>query len=152
MVMAQLLARAPAAARRGHAVVVACVCGEQHELGARMVGDFFEMAGWDTYFCGANTPHAGVVQSAVERAASVVAVSATMGCHVHEVQELIEAVRAEPRCAGSHVMVGGRPFAVDPALWRTVGAAGTAADADAAVALAGQWLAESAAPPSPQPQ
>jgi methanogenic corrinoid protein MtbC1 len=41
-------------------------------------------------------------------------------------------------------MVGGHPFNVDPALWRTVGADGTAADADAAVALAGHWLAGSA--------
>jgi len=34
------------------------------------------------------------------------------------------------------VMVGGHPFTVAPALWRTVGADGTAADAEAAVALA----------------
>ena len=112
-----------------------------------MVGDFFEMAGWDTYFCGANTPHAAVVQSVVERAADVLAVSATMGYHLHVVQDLIEAVRADPRCARVRVLVGGHPFTVDPALWRTVGADGTAADADAAVALAGHWLAGSAPAP-----
>jgi methylmalonyl-CoA mutase cobalamin-binding domain/chain len=139
IVMSQLLPRVPAAERCGRGVVVACVCGDLHELGARMVADFFEMAGWDTYFCGANTPHAALVQSVVERAADVLAVSATMGYHLHGVQELIEVVRADPRCDRLRVMVGGHPFTIDPALWRTVGADGAAADADAAVALAGQW-------------
>ena len=44
-------------------------------------------------------------------------------------------------------MVGGHPFTVDPALWSTVGADGTAADAEAAVALAEQWLAGAPTPP-----
>ncbi len=140
IVMSQLLLRVPAAKRCGRGVVVACVSGDLHDLGARMVADFFEMAGWDTYFCGANTPHAAVVQSVVERAADVLAVSATMGYHLHAVQDLIEVVRADPRCARLRIMVGGHPFTIDPALWRTVGADGTAVDADAAVALAGQWL------------
>ena len=55
--MAQLLSRGDTAERCGRCVVVTCVGGELHELGARMVGDFFDMAGWDTYFCGADTPH-----------------------------------------------------------------------------------------------
>ncbi len=141
IVMSQLLLRLPAAERCGRGVVVACVSGDLHDLGARMVADFFEMAGWDTYFCGANTPHAAAVQSLVERAADVLAVSATMGYHLHAVRELLELVRADPRCARLRVMVGGHPFTIDPALWRTVGADGTAADAEAAVTLARQWLA-----------
>jgi len=147
VVMAQLLSRVDAANRRGHRVVVACICGELHELGARMVGDFFDMAGWDAYFCGANTPHAACVQSVVERAADVLAVSATMGYHLHAGQELIQSVRLDPWCAKLHVMVGGHPFSIDPALSRTVGADGTAADADAAVELAGKWVDGSATPP-----
>ena len=141
VVMSQLLPRASAAERCGRVVVVACVSGDLHEVGARMVGDLFEMAGWDSYFCGANTPHAALLQSVVERAADVLAVSATMGYHLHAVQDLIEVVRADPRCTRLRVMVGGHPFSVDPVLWRTVGADGTADDAEAAVALAGQWLA-----------
>jgi methylmalonyl-CoA mutase cobalamin-binding domain/chain len=139
IVMSQLLLRVPAAKRFGR-VVVACVSGDLHDLGARMVADFLEMAGWETYFCGANTPHAAVVQSVVARTADVLAVSASMGCHLHAVQELIETVRADRRCASVRVVVGGYPFTIDPALWRTVGADGTAPDADAAVALARQWL------------
>jgi MerR family transcriptional regulator, light-induced transcriptional regulator len=144
ILMSQLLPRVLAAERCGRGVVVACVSGDLHELGARMVSDFFEMAGWDSYFCGANTPQVAVVQLVVDRTPDVLAISATMGHHLHAVQDLIEMVRAKPRCSRLRVMVGGRPFTVDPALWRTVGADGTAADADAAVALAGSWFAGSA--------
>ena len=140
VVMAQLLTRAKPAERCGHRVVVACIDGELHELGARMVGDFFEMAGWDTYFCGASTPNAACIESVVEREAEVLAVSTTMGYHLHALQELIRSVRADPRCAGVRILVGGYPFAIEPALWRKVGADGAAADAEAAVGLAGSWV------------
>jgi methanogenic corrinoid protein MtbC1 len=144
VVMSQLLPRAVAGERSGCSVVVVCITGELHDLGARMVGDFFEMARWDAYFCGANTPHAAVVRSVIERAADVLVVSATMGWYLHEVQELVEMMRADPRSARARIMVGGRPFIVDPALWRAVGADGTAADADAAVKLAQRWMSGSA--------
>jgi methanogenic corrinoid protein MtbC1 len=144
MVMSQLLPGVHTTERCGRSVVVACVRGELHDVGARMVGDFFDMAGWDPYFCGADTPHAAVVDAAARHAAGVLAISATMGYHLHAVRELIEMVRADPRCAQLRVMVGGHPFNVDPVLWRTLGADGTAADADAAVALANQWLAGAA--------
>lgn len=140
VVMSQLLPREDGAVRRGRSVVVACIGGELHEVGARMVGDFFGLAGWDSFFCGANTPQSAVLQWVAERAADVLAVSATMGYHLHSVRELIEAARADPRCARLRIMVGGHPFGVDPALWRTLGADGTAADAQAAVALADRWL------------
>jgi methanogenic corrinoid protein MtbC1 len=149
IVMSQLLPRAVPAARCGCVIVVVCVGGDLHEVGARMVGDFFEMAGWDSYFCGANTPHAAVLQSVVERAADVLAVSATMGHRLHAVQDLTEQVRADARCARLRVLVGGHPFSVDPRLWRTVGADGTAADAEAAVALAGGWMAGVGSAPAP---
>lgn len=147
VVMSQLLPRCFPVPRGGRSVVIACVGGDLHEVGARMVGDFFAMAGWDSYFCGANTPHGDVVASVAERGAGVLAISASMGCHLHTVQELLGRVRADPRCAALPVLVGGHPFAVDRALWHKVGADGTAADAEAAVMLAEQWLAGAATPP-----
>jgi methylmalonyl-CoA mutase cobalamin-binding domain/chain len=141
VLMSQLLPLAPATERRGHRVVVVCVQGDLHDLGARMVADFFDMAGWDTCFCGASMPHEAVVQAVVQRGAQVLAISASMACHVHTVQELIAALLAEPGCAGLRVLAGGHPFNVDPALWRAVGADGTAEDAQGAVALAAGWMA-----------
>ena len=47
-------------------VISACVAGELHEIGARMVADLFEMAGWDTTFLGADVPRDSVVDMLVE--------------------------------------------------------------------------------------
>jgi methylmalonyl-CoA mutase cobalamin-binding domain/chain len=143
VVMSQLLSGASAAEQGEHRVVVACVAGDLHDLGARMVGDFFDMGGWNVYFCGASTPHAAVVQTACERDADVLAISASMSCQLHTARELIEQVRADPRCGDVRIMVGGQPFRVDASLWRKVGADGWAPDADAAVTLAAQWMAGS---------
>jgi methylmalonyl-CoA mutase cobalamin-binding domain/chain len=147
MVMSQLLAQVVPAGTCGQGIVVACVSGELHDVGARMVADFFDMAGWDTYFCGANTPQAAVEQSVAERSADVLAISAAMGCHLHKARELIEAIRADSRCPRVRIMVGGHPFGVDPAAWRTVGADGTAADAEGAIALANDWLVSAGGAP-----
>jgi methanogenic corrinoid protein MtbC1 len=136
VLMSHLMALAPAAEPRGRRVVVACVGGVGHEVGARMVSDFFELAGWDSILCGADTPQADLLALVAERAPQVLALSASMGCHLHTLQALVEAARADPRCPGLRMLVGGHPFTVDPDLWRTVGADGTAADAAGAVEAA----------------
>ena len=56
LAMAQLYPYTFSAERSGRRLVAACVSGELHEIGARIVADLFEMAGWDTYYLGANTP------------------------------------------------------------------------------------------------
>lgn len=43
-------------ARVGRSAVISCVSKEYHQIGAKMVADFFELNGWDGYFLGANTP------------------------------------------------------------------------------------------------
>jgi methanogenic corrinoid protein MtbC1 len=42
--------------RKNKKVVVVCPSEEYHEIGAKMVSDFFYIAGYDTTFVGANTP------------------------------------------------------------------------------------------------
>ncbi|WP_448206577.1 cobalamin B12-binding domain-containing protein [Azospirillum sp. sgz302134] len=136
-VMGQLYPRIFAAERRGRAMVATCVSGELHEVGIRMVADFFEMHGWDTYYLGANTPARSIVQAVRERDAQVLAVSATITAHVGAVTDLIAAVRAElGDTRPLHVLVGGYPFNHVPTLWKTVGADACAATAAEAVALA----------------
>lgn len=40
----------------GRSVLLACVVDERHELGLRMLADVFDIAGWTTYYLGADTP------------------------------------------------------------------------------------------------
>ena len=134
--MSQLYPLVFATPRIGRTLVATCVAGDLHEIGARMIADFLEMEGWDTFYLGANAPTADVVSTARERRADLLAISATMTAHVGEVRALIAAVRSDAATAGVKILVGGSPFNVAPELWRQVGADAVAADAASAVTAA----------------
>jgi methanogenic corrinoid protein MtbC1 len=136
MVMSQLYPYIFASQRKGRHMVATCVGGELHEIGARMVADFFEIDGWDTYFLGANTPIEGVLRAISERDADVLAISATMTYHIDKVAALIAEVRRAGLDAHTKIMVGGYPFNIAPNLWQSVGADGYARDAQQAVTVA----------------
>ncbi len=139
MIISQLYPRIFSSRRVGRSLVATCISGELHEIGARMVSDFLELEGWDTYYLGANTPTEGIVQMVKERNAHVVAVSATMTYHISAVANLVDAVRS---AVGENVkvMVGGYPFRLSDSLWQSVGADGCAEDAQGAVALANELV------------
>ncbi len=136
LIMSQLYPRIFRTEKNGRRMVATSIAGELHEIGVRMVADFFEMGGWDTYYLGANSPAQGVLQAVAERDAQVLAVSATMTFHLRAVEDLIGAARAAARTRDVKVLVGGYPFNVEPELWRRVGADACAADASGAVAAA----------------
>jgi methanogenic corrinoid protein MtbC1 len=144
LIMSQLYPRIFGTARVGRCLVATCVGSELHEIGVRMVADLFEMAGWDSYYLGANTPVQGVLQALEERRPDVLAVSATLTVHVGQVRALIERVRATDPSQGMHplILVGGYPFLLSPELWRQVGADGFARDAQEAVRVANRLIAE----------
>jgi MerR family transcriptional regulator, light-induced transcriptional regulator len=136
LIMSQLYPYIFASAKNGHTLVATCVAGDLHEIGVRMVADFFEMDGWSTFYLGANTPHVGVIECVVDQHADVLAVSATISYHVESVRGLIQAVRQHPIAGQVKILVGGYPFGRDRELWRDVGADGTALNAEQAIALA----------------
>jgi methanogenic corrinoid protein MtbC1 len=140
MIMSQLYPRIFATERVGRRFVGASVGGELHEIGVRMVADFFEMEGWDTYYLGANTPLESIVRAVEERKADVLGISATMTYHVEGAATIIDAVRASPVGERVKILVGGYPFNLASDLWKRVGADGYAPDAPSAVALANRLL------------
>ncbi len=143
MIMSQLFPYVSLQARKnGGVVVTTCVEGDLHEIGGRMVADFLEMAGWESYHLGADTPTASVVTELIERRAHVLGISASLSSDVSAVADLIAAVRTTPQCADIKILVGGYLFNQDRVLWLKLGADGYAIDAQAAVARAGAWLDE----------
>ena len=142
LIMSQLYPQIFAGAKRGINMVATCVSGDIHELGVRMVADLFEMDGWNTFYLGANTPHASVIATVVERHADLLAVSATIPFHIDAVRDLIRAVRQNPACAAVKVLAGGSPFNRNPELWREVGADGFAMNAQQAVTMANRLIEE----------
>ena len=115
-------------------IVAVCVSGELHEIGIRMVADFFEMEGWSTHFLGANMPLNDIVETLHTHKAGLLAVSASMSSNVLKAKKLITAVRSSP----SHsikVMVGGYAFNSVPDLWKDVGADYYAENAESALRI-----------------
>jgi methanogenic corrinoid protein MtbC1 len=139
-VMAQLYPYMFTAAAKPRKVVAACVQGELHEIGSRILVDFFEMSGWDTRYFGANTPTAGLVEALGQEKPDLLLVSVTMTFHLKAVSDLIQAVRKTDLGDKVKVLVGGYPFIVDPVLWHAVGADGSARDAKTTLLLADQLV------------
>lgn len=133
LVMSQLYPHIFSSTRRGHTLVATCVGQELHEIGVRMVADFFEMDGWDTFYLGGNTPIESTIRMIKERAADVLAISTTMTLHISAVAQHIEQVR---QASDVRILVGGYPFNVSQDLWQQVGADGYAPNAQDAIALA----------------
>lgn len=138
-IMSQLYEHIFAIEHRGRSLVATCVGGELHELGMRMVTDFFEMDGWDTAYLGARSSTKDILQSVDDRQSEVVAISATMSFHVRHVEDLIAAIRTR---FGSEVkiLVGGHPFLSTTGLWRQVGADAYGINAQEAVAAANAFF------------
>ena len=116
-------------------MLVACVEGEHHELGARTVADLFELKGWRTGFLGANLPPRELValMTQAPRKPELIALSATMAEHLGKLASTIAAIRD-----GSNIpiLVGGYLFRGSPNLAAKLGADGCADDAEAALAIA----------------
>lgn len=81
--------------RKGLTFVAACVGNELHEIGVRMVADFFEMDGWDTYYLGANTPADSIIKAANERHADLVGLSIALPIHRSLLRSVIEQIKPQ---------------------------------------------------------
>ncbi|MDD4310060.1 MAG: cobalamin-dependent protein [Candidatus Cloacimonetes bacterium] len=115
-------------------IVSACISGEQHEVGLRMVSDLMELEGWDTMFLGANTPLETIPETTLAWKADLLAISVTLAIHLDKLSELIKLCRVQ--IPHLKVMVGGYPFNLDPELWRKIGADGFANNALNAISTA----------------
>lgn len=135
-VMAQLYATVVSRPPNGRKMVATCIGGELHELGIRMVTDFFEMEGWEVLYLGANMPAEDVIRMLESERAQLLAVSVTLGGHLLQARDLIGAVRASPAGQRVTIMVGGQPFNRSPEAALAIGADLTARSAREAVQAA----------------
>lgn len=132
--MSRLRARFTPTERRNISILTACLGGELHDIGARMVSDFFELSGFDSYFTGANTPHDQIIEEIQRHNPQVLALSATMTLQVRLAYELIDQVRTKFG-RDVHILVGGYAFNENPGLWTDVGADSFAINAQEAIAM-----------------
>ena len=112
----------------GKLAVFACVEGNFHELGLRMVADSLETAGWEVIFLGANVPLRDLVKEIDRLRPSLLGLSAALPQHVPVARTTIEALRAELGTACPFVWLGGLAVS-GAATMRLAGADGWAGDA-----------------------
>ncbi len=142
LIMSQLYPYITGASREKKETVclVMAVCGEFHDIGARMVADFLEMDGWKTFFLGSNLCNQDIVKTVMDHKADLLALSATMFFNVESIARTIRAIRAVETLADLVILVGGRPFVQDAELWKKVKADGLGRNADEAVELANRLV------------
>lgn len=132
--MAVLSQRAHHAEANGKTVVTAAVSGNRHDLGVRMLTDFFEMAGWRGICLGASVPRQDLTHAVAFFESDLLVLSAALSTQLKNVRRNIDAVRALPD-RDVKILVGGVVFEEAPTLWQDLGADGHAPAAEDAVAL-----------------
>jgi MerR family transcriptional regulator, light-induced transcriptional regulator len=120
-------------------VVVGCVAGEHHSLGARMVADFFQASGWSVRLLGADVPTGDLVDFVRLSRPDLVALSAT----VDEAEEALggavrELLRSREDSQHPLLIGGGQWFDRHPAHGLPLDLCGS--DLPAIVAQAGRYL------------
>ncbi|TYB30695.1 MAG: cobalamin-binding protein [Candidatus Mcinerneyibacterium aminivorans] len=123
-------------------MIAASIGEELHEIGIRMVADFFEMDGWNTYFYGANTPNKTIINSIQKVNADIIALSVTIAYHLSELKKLISQIRENKKTKNIKIIVGGYIFNKTPGLWKKVGADGYAENAQKAIKTVDKLLRE----------
>jgi methanogenic corrinoid protein MtbC1 len=88
-------------------ILVACVPGEEHELGARVLADYLETRGWAVTFLGRSTPEDDLI--AASNGVDVAVLSVTMIANLPAARDLLARLRGE--VPGTRTAVGGRAAA-----------------------------------------
>jgi methanogenic corrinoid protein MtbC1 len=140
LIMSQLYPYLFTTERVGHKLVSACVGGELHEIGMRMVTDFFEMEGWDTYYLGANTPGSIILKAIEENNAEVVGLSIAMPYHRSILKNIIHEIKSSDTGKNTKILIGGNAINGKSSSWEWFGADGYAPNARTAVQTAKQLI------------
>ena len=123
-------------------ILVSCVEGEQHCIGARMVADLLMIDGWPVDFLGADVPTAALLETIKVRRPQLVALSVRTSSgleHARRVLEELSDFQDRPK-----VLLGGQ--AMIQTDWRQDGMCAVAGDAVEGVEIAAKLL--SAQPPT----
>ncbi|MDX9723461.1 MAG: B12-binding domain-containing protein [Myxococcota bacterium] len=93
----QLRSRSRRRETLGARAIVACLPGEQHEIGARMLADLLFLDGWDVDFLGANVPAEDLVLFVRSRQARLLALSLSNVDSEPLLEALLEKVKELPQ-------------------------------------------------------
>ena len=121
--LAQLYAAADVGPANGRRAVFACVEGNQHAIGLRMVCDAFELAGWEVQYLGANLPLPALIAQVATLKPHLVGLSASLAQQIPTLRTTILALRAEfdqPGRQCPEIMIGGLATNQIESVWRSL--------------------------------
>ena len=93
----------------GKVIVVACIDKEFHELGPRIVSDYFEIHGWTSIFLGANTPKCEILNMIEKKQPELVGLSSNFYINILRLMKIIEEVL--DRFPQQKIIIGGQALA-----------------------------------------
>lgn len=94
--------------KTGKKIAVICPAGEYHEIGARMVNDFFTLVGYDSIFVGNNTPSSEFFNVLKKIKLDYIAISVSNYYHLIETNKTIEKIKNIN--SNVKIIVGGNAF------------------------------------------
>ncbi len=139
-VMAVGLLRSPVPPMNGKRMLLACVQGNNHAVGARMVCDAFQLAGWDVQFLGADTPAAALVGHAAEWKPDLIGLSVSFPQQLPAAKDVIARLRERLGAKRPPVILGGLAINRFTHLAEMVGADAYSPDPQEAVAYANRSI------------
>ena len=89
-------------------VVVSCAANELHQIGGKIVADFFELNGWESHFLGANTPITEILGYIQETKPDLVGLSLSVYFNMPSLIKEIETIRSNFKHID--IFVGGQAF------------------------------------------
>ena len=134
------LLRSPPPVTLGKRALLACVEGNDHSVGLRMVADAFQLAGWDVQYLGANMPTSAIIRQAADWRADVVGLSVSFAQQLPVVKEVIAQLHERLGESRPAVIIGGIAINRFNRLADLLGADACGVDAQAAVANVSQIL------------
>lgn len=98
-------------------VLVLCPPDELHDLGARMVADYFTIAGFKATFIGSNTPQKAILAAIKTTQPRFVAISVSNPYHVFKTQKIIAEIKSVGN-EGLEIILGGSALKNKPELFK----------------------------------
>lgn len=101
-------------------VIIMCPRFEEHDLGARMVADFFTIVGYDATFIGANTPERTILKAIESIKPKYVSMSVTNYYNLTTGKKTIDIIR-ETSDYKITFLLGGHAFNQNPNVCKEIG-------------------------------
>jgi methanogenic corrinoid protein MtbC1 len=131
--MAQEFGQVELGESNGKRVICACVEGNKHAVGLRIVADAFELNGWDVMFLGPDLPSKELIQQVSKSLPDMLCLSASMPEHLPVAKAAILEIHKALGNKAPAIMLGGLAVNAFSAISDEIGANLTASDAEKAL-------------------